>query len=127
MKKNLIIISLIFAVPLLAYWGLKTSHPTDAKSTSGQPQVIKFASDMCIDCQKMSKVFKELKPKYGDRIAFMDINVQDSNPGTKNMIKKYNVSLVPTIILLDSSGKQVRRLEDAVPLEEMDNYLKELK
>ncbi|MDR1327468.1 MAG: thioredoxin family protein [Heliobacteriaceae bacterium] len=127
MKKNLVIISLIFAVPLLAYWGLKTSHPTDAKNASGQPQVIKFASDMCIDCQKMSKVFKELKPKYGDRIAFVDINVQDNNPGTTSMIKKYNVTLVPTIILLSSDGKQFRRLEDAVPLEEMDGYLKELR
>ena len=30
-------------------------------------------------------------------------------------IKKYNVTLVPTIILLNSQGQQVKRIEGAIP------------
>ena len=75
----------------------------------------------------MNKVFQVLKPKYGDRIAFVDINVQDKSSFNDEQIKKYNVTLVPTIILFNSNGKQVARIEDAISETKMDNYLKGLK
>jgi thiol-disulfide isomerase/thioredoxin len=128
MRKNIITILAIFIVPMLAYWGLTQSGQTTAKDVeAGKPQVVKFTSTMCIDCQKMNKIFETLKPKYGDRIAFTDINVQDNNDYTQSQIKKHNITLVPTILLFDSKGKQVMRIEDAVPADKMDGYLKGLK
>lgn len=127
MKKNLIIISLIFALPLLAYWMMNTSNSTTAKTIeAGKPQVIKFTSAMCLDCQTMNKIFKEIFPKYEGKITLTEIQVQDNNSFNQEQIKKYNVTLVPTIILLNSQGKQVKRLEGEVPKEQMDNYLKGL-
>jgi thioredoxin-related protein len=127
MKKNIIIISLIFILPLLAYLAFTTSNSSNAKAvTNGKPQVLKFTSQMCLDCQTMNKVFKEIFPKYKENIILTEIQVQDSNSYTQEQIKKYNVTLVPTIILLNSKGQQTKRLEGAVPKEQMDNYLKEL-
>ncbi len=127
MKKNVIIISLIFAIPLLLYMALTTSNSTTAKTTDiGKPSVIKFTSAMCLDCQTMNKVFKEIFPKYQNKINFTEIQVQDKNSFTDSQIKKYNVTLVPTIILLNSEGKQVKRIEGAIPKEEMDKYLQGL-
>lgn len=127
MKKNLIIISLIFALPLIAYWMMNASNSTTAKTfESGKPQVIKFTSAMCLDCQTMNKVFKEIFPKYEGKITLTEIQVQDNNSFNQEQIKKYNVTLVPTIILLNSQGKQVKRLEGEVPKDQMDNYLKGL-
>ncbi len=127
MKKNLIIISLIFALPLLAYWMMNASNSTTAKTIeAGKPQVIKFTSAMCLDCQTMNKIFKEIFPKYEGKITLTEIQVQDNNSFNQEQIKKYNVTLVPTIILLNSQGKQVKRLEGEVPKEQMDNYLKGL-
>lgn len=127
MKKNLIIISLIFALPLLSYWMMTASNSTTAKTIeAGKPQVIKFTSAMCLDCQTMNKVFKEIFPKYQGKITLTEIQVQDNNSFNQEQIKKYNVTLVPTIILLNSQGKQVKRLEGEVPKEQMDNYLKGL-
>ncbi len=127
MKKNLVIISLIFALPLLAYWALTASNTTTAKTTeTGKPQVIKFTSAMCLDCQTMNKVFKEIFPKYEGKIILTEIQVQDQNSFNQEQIKKYNVTLVPTIILLNSKGQQVKRLEGEVPKNTMDNYLKGL-
>ncbi len=127
MKKNAIIISLIFIIPLLAYMLLTVSNSSTAKTTeAGKPQIIKFTSAMCLDCQTMNKVFKEIFPKYQGKITLTEIQVQDRNSFNEEQIKKYNVTLVPTIILLNSKGQQVKRIEGAIPKQEMDNYLKGL-
>lgn len=128
MKKNLTIIALIFAIPLFAYMALTASNSSTAKTTdAGKPQVIKFTSQMCLDCQTMNKIFKEIFPKYEEKIILTEIPVQDKSSFNEEQITKYNVKLVPTIILLNSNGQQVRRIEGAVTKEKMDNYLQELK
>lgn len=128
MKRNIIIISLIFAIPLMLYMALTASNSTTAKtSETGKPQVVKFTSAMCLDCQTMNKVFKEIFPKYNGKIILTEIQVQDKNSFSEEQIKKYNVTLVPTIVLLNSDGKQVKRIEGAIPKEQMDRYLQELK
>lgn len=128
MRKNIIIISLIFALPLIAYWALTTSNATTAQTTDmNKPQVIKFTSAMCMDCQTMNKIFKEIFPEFSDKINMTEIQVQDKNSFNEGQIKKYNVTLVPTIILLNSNGQQVKRIEGAVSKEQMKSYLQGLK
>lgn len=130
MKKNLITVLIVLFVPIVAYMALTKSTATTAKPTSetvGKPQVIKFTSSMCLDCQKMNKVFKEIFPKYESTIVLTEIPVQDSNSFNNSQIEKYNVTLVPTIILIDSNGNQVKRIEGAIEKAEMENYLKGLK
>lgn len=130
MKKNFIIIALIFVVPLVAFWALNKSNSTTAQTTAdiaNKPQVLKFTSTMCLDCQKMNKIFKEVFPKYEGKIVLTEISVQDGQSFTNQQIKKHNVTLVPTMIFLNSDGKQVKRIEGAIEKEELENYLKGLK
>ena len=127
MRKNVIIISLIFAIPLMAYMALTASNSTTAQTTqAGKPEVIKFTSAMCLDCQTMNKIFKEIFPKYENKIVLTEIQVQDKNSFNEEQIKKYNVTLVPTIVLLNSKGQQVKRIEGAVTKEQMDSYVQGL-
>lgn len=128
MRKNLIVIAVIFALPILAYWLMTSFSKTDATAAAaGKPQIIKFTSKMCLDCQTMNKIMKEIYPKYENDIVLTEINVQDSSSFNDEQIEKFNVTLVPTIILLDSQGKQVKRIEGAIEQEEMEKCLKELK
>ena len=137
MKKNIIIIALVFLVPLIAFWVLNNSNTTTAKTNQeippaeeviiGKPQVLKFTSTMCLDCQTMNKLFKEVFPKYQDQIVLTEISVQDGKSFTNEQIKKYNITLVPTMIFLDSNNKQVRRVEKKKKKDVLENYLKELK
>ena len=130
MKKNLIVVLLIFLIPLAAYFLLGFSGNKDILSVdakTNKPQIIKFTSVMCMDCQTMNKIMKEIYPKYKDEIELTEINVQDKNPNNDSWIKKYNVTLVPTIILINSNGNQVRRIEGAIEKELMDKYIQELK
>ncbi len=127
MKKNIITIAFIFAIPLITYFMLTMSNGSTAKTVvTGKPQVIKFTSQMCMDCQTMNKIMKEIFPKYEDKIVLTEIHVQDKSSFNDEQIKKYNVTLVPTIILLNSDGKQVKRIEGAIPKDEMENCLKGL-
>ena len=65
MKKNIIIISAIFILPIIAYVVLSSSQSVSAtQRIEGQPQVIKFSSKLCLDCKKIKKGFDELVPEY---------------------------------------------------------------
>ena len=128
MKKNILIISLIFIIPIVAYFVLTNSSKTTATTEeTGKPQVIKFTSAMCLDCQTMNELFKEIWSNYQDKIVLTEIQVQNRDQLADEKIKKYNVTLVPTIIMLNSDGEQAKRVEGAIPKEELEKYLQELK
>ena len=129
MKKNIITILLILIVPMFAYWLLSTpdaENSTTVAEASNKPQIIKFTSAMCMDCQTMNQIMKEIYPAYKDKITLIEIPVQDKTSFNESQIKKYNVTLVPTIILLDSSGRQVKRIEGAIEKDAMESYLQGL-
>ncbi len=141
MKKNLIIVALVLIVPLVAFWILSNTNSTTAQTNPeiqqtnqfvnevaiGKPKILKFTSTMCLDCQTMNKLFKEVYPKYQDKIVLTEISVQDGKAFTNEQIKKYNITLVPTMIFLDSNNNQIQRIEGAIEKEVLENYLKELK
>lgn len=126
--KSIITILAILIIPVLAFFGLTfrkdTAFVAEAK---GKPQIIKFSSTMCMECQEVEKVFKQVLPKYGDKITYTEIIVDSRNDMKNNMIKKYNVQLVPTIIMLNSDGTQFKRIESSIPKEELETYIEGLK
>ncbi len=127
-KKSIITILAILIIPILAFFGLTFNKDTSSiAQANGKPQIIKFSSTMCLECQEVEKVFKELLPKYQDKIAYTEIIVDSRDDMKNNMIKKYNVTLVPTVIMLNSDGTQYKRIESAIPKEEMEKYIKGLK
>lgn len=130
MRKNIITVLLVLILPLVAYIFMTHAgnEPVNVADAGGnKPQIIKFTSSMCLDCQEMNKIMKEIYPEFKDRIALVEIAVQDGKASTDAQIKKYNVTLVPTIILMDSNGQQVKRIEGAIPKEEMIKCLEDLK
>lgn len=127
MKKNLIITSLIFIIPIVAYALLSQNNTVSAqKVIDGQPQVIKFSSKLCLDCKKIKKGFDELKPQYKDKITIIEYDVQLSDNTTKEAIDKYDISLVPTIIFIDKTGEETKRTEGFVETKELKQYFDEL-
>ncbi len=129
MRKNIITVLLILIIPMFAYWLLNTNDASTSSTVaeaSNKPQIIKFTSEMCMDCQTMNQIMKEIYPAYKDKITLIEIPVQDKTSFNQEQIKKYKVTLVPTIILIDSNGKQVKRIEGAIEKDVMDSYLQGL-
>ena len=127
MRKNIIIIALIFIIPMIAYAILSESNTVSAaKTVAGQPQVIKFSSKLCLDCKKIKTCFEELVPKYNNNITFIEYDVQQNTPEINDAIDKYGISLVPTVIYVDKNGKEVRRTEGFVEKNTLETYFNEL-
>lgn len=126
--KNFSIITLIFVIPLVAYFILTKPDASLASKNidANKPQIIKFTSLMCLDCKKLGNVMKEVYPKYSNKINLVEIQVQEENDYTKKQIQKYNVTLVPTMIFVNAKGKQTKRIEGFVEKSTLEKYMKDL-
>ncbi len=126
-KKSLFTILVILILPVLAFFGLTFNKDTSIiAQATGKPQIIKFSSTMCLECKEVEKVFKELMPKYEDKVEYTEIIVDNRNDMKNALIKKYRVTLVPTIIMLHSDGTQAKRIESSLPADEMEQCIKGL-
>lgn len=127
MNKNIITILIIFLVPLAMYWGLtrdKEITVLPSVAMSG-PEIIKFSSPMCYECQELENIFKEVYPGYANKISLRKINVTENDKNTKKMIKEYEVKLVPTCIFKNEDGNVIRKTEGMIQPRILENYMKE--
>lgn len=127
MNKNVITILLIFLVPLGLYWGLthdKSSVTLPSVAFSG-PEIIKFSSPMCFECQELEKIFDEVYPGYANKVSLRKIDVNSKDKATKSLIKDYEVKLVPTCVFKDKDGSVIRKTEGLIQPKILENYIKE--
>jgi len=126
--KNIIIIILIFVIPVMAYKLLSKpeanldSQPVNAN----KPQIIKFSSAMCSECKKLDEVIKEVYPKYKDKITFTEIQVQNNDDYTQKTVKKYRITLTPTMIIISPKDKKESKIEGFVEKEKLDKLMQDL-
>lgn len=128
MKKNLIIISLIFVLPLIAYAvlsGTKVESATQ-EHVNGKPQIVKFSSKLCSDCKKMKGVFEAVMPQYSGTVEVIEYDIEKNDKNINDAIDKYNVDLVPTVVYIDKNGKVVRKTEGYIDKHKFETYVKEL-
>ena len=115
-------------MPLCIYWGLTrdksvTIQPSVALTG---PEIIKFSSPMCYECQELEKIFNEVYPGYANKISLRKIDVTKNDKNTKQLIKEYEVKLVPTCIFKNDEGKAIRKTEGNIQPKILENYMKEL-
>ena len=126
--KNIITIALILIVPMLIYSIVKNEaqETTAYAKDNNLPTMITFSSTMCLDCQKMKEVIKEIENDYKNKINFISINATEKDNNIKSMVKKYSIVLVPTMVFLDRNDKEVKRIEGAITKDELISELEEL-
>ncbi len=127
--KNWIITLLVFILPVIGYFGLKNSQEARNSMIAQaieKPTVMKFESPMCTDCQKLKKEMETLKPVYSDVVNFIDINATSMDKSTQEQVEMYGVTVVPTIIFLDSNKNKVNKIEGFTTKETVENNIKEL-
>ena len=73
------------------------------------PTMKVYTSTMCLDCQKMKGVVKEIEPEYKNKINIISINALDNRKSVQDEIKKYGIVLVPTIIYINSKAHRLCR------------------
>ncbi len=130
--KNWIIALAILIIPMVTYFVLdktqasKAAFEAQATQNMSKPVVMKFSSPMCLDCKKLEGVISEVMPKYADKITYQKINAQSNDSASASLIKKYNVTLVPTMVFVKKDGTVYKRTEGYMPKSELEKIIKGL-
>lgn len=125
--KNIITILAILIIPVMVYSIMhkNSSDITAVAVENNKPSLMIFTSAMCMDCQKMKAVIKEVEPSYSDKINFVHINATDSNRQIKELVKKHNIVLVPTMVFMNTNNMETNRVEGSISKEELISDIKE--
>lgn len=128
-KKTILTILAIIILPILAFWGISFSKEAAsvAKTENNLPQVIKFSSTMCLECKQVEEIFKEILPQYKDKIEYTTVIVDSRKDMNNDLIEKYNIQLVPTVVMINTDGKISKRIEGAVSKAEYKKCIEGLK
>lgn len=129
MKKhiNLAVILAIFIVPIVMYYSFKsTGQDTATVAKSMSPMVLDFSSEMCFECQQLKKQMDQVEPKYNKVIMFKKIMINSAKPEDQQLIKKYKIKVVPTLVYIDKNGNVVNKTEGALTKQELERNFNRL-
>ena len=85
----------------------------------GKPILVDFWASWCGPCQFMLPIFDKLAKKYGDKIVFARLNVDDN----QSVAARYDVYAIPTFIVFQG-GKAVDRAVGAVGEPGLESLIK---
>lgn len=70
-----------------------------------RPVVVDFYATWCPPCRMLAPLLDELAAKYGDRVQFVKVNIDES----PDLANRYQVSGVPTLVFF-FGGNEVDRV-----------------
>lgn len=100
----------------------------------GKPVLINFWASWCIPCEDEAATLEAMSRAYKDRVVFIGVNVQDTDPLARGFLKRFNVTYpngrdasgavsveygmsgVPETYFVDRNGTLVRKWQG--PLDE---------
>jgi thiol-disulfide isomerase/thioredoxin len=84
--------------------------------------IVEFRNPLWPFCIQMTQVLGEIQSKYGGQISVMYYNTDTDQP----MFDKYNVSVVPTLLIMGPSGSVMYRHEGVMSKDELVSTLKSM-
>ncbi|MCK4265088.1 FAD-dependent oxidoreductase [Candidatus Babeliales bacterium] len=81
-------------------------HLDEILKNTKQPIVIDFYSEYCEPCKYMAPIFEKLAKDLYEKATFIKIDVMNHS----NLAHQYRIQGIPSFILLDSNGIEVKRI-----------------
>lgn len=79
--------------------------PFDQAIANGKPTLVEFYANWCTSCRAMAPELAKLKGRYGDRVNFAMLNVD--NAKWLPEVLSYRVDGIPHFVFLDGTGVDV--------------------
>ncbi len=91
------------------------------KSLLSLPVLLDFTGQACKACKVMKARLEKINVSFGDRMRIVYVMVNEK----KDLTKKYKIMLIPTLVLIDSSGKEIWRLTGEIEEQRLTNKIEE--
>lgn len=103
--------------PTAADWATREAASTGASSATeallperqldrgleaGEPMVLFFRSNSCVQCVKMAAVVEEVYPDFSDSVVLIDVDVYDA--GNRSLLQRAGIRAIPTLVFVDGGG-----------------------
>ena len=88
-----------------------------------RPAIYEFGRKLCPICHQMEEVLKAVQEVYAGQFEVRRLYIDDDI----KLFRRFNIAIVPTLVFLDASGKEVFRHEGLFPREKLEKKLRELK
>lgn len=73
--------------------------------TNGKYSLIEFGGRRCVPCRQMQPVLAELSANHASSVNIFNVYVDEE----RDLTRKYRISLIPTQIIFDRTGKEMTR------------------
>ena len=90
--------------------------------TSGKPVLVDFGANSCLPCRQLRPILREIGKEYSGKAQVLVIDVYKY----QSLAREYKVQLIPTLVFLDSKGKEVFRHVGILEKEKIVAKLKEI-
>jgi cytochrome c biogenesis protein CcmG/thiol:disulfide interchange protein DsbE len=116
----------------------------DLAAARGKPVLINFWASWCIPCEEEAAVLEQGSRAYRDRVVFVGVNVQDTEPLARDFLRRfgvtypngrdasgaiavdYGMSGVPETYFVDRDGRIARKWQGALDEARLRTFLDEL-
>jgi thiol:disulfide interchange protein DsbD len=118
--------SLIPKEQLEPEWQKFTVQVYESSLKNNERMVIDFYADWCIPCKELDaltfsdkKVIKEM-----ERFTNYKVDMTKTTEENETLRKRFNVVGMPTVLIIDSQGKEIQRITGFVNAEEFMGYIR---
>jgi thiol:disulfide interchange protein DsbD len=120
------IYALIPSEKLEPEWKKFNIQSYEASLNNNERMVIDFYADWCIPCKELDALTfsdKRVIDQF-ERFTVYKVDMTKNDETNEQLRKKFNVIGMPTVLVIDSKGNEVKRLTGFVNADEFLNYIK---
>jgi thioredoxin 1 len=99
-----------------------TSATRPAGRAQALPRLVDLGAGTCVPCKMMAPILEEMKTTFAGELDVVVIDIRKDNTAAK----RYGISVIPTQIFFDASGKELFRHQGFFSREDMLAKWKEL-